>query len=41
MPAPCKRPRYRVKRVNKTKYVRLGYCGKKVFEAKPMKYKRR
>lgn len=43
MPIKCKKgkPRYRAKRISKTKYVRIAYCGKKVVESQVKKYKRR
>jgi hypothetical protein len=41
MPLPCKHPRFRAKRISKTRYVRLGFCGKRVVEVKKKRYKRR
>jgi hypothetical protein len=43
MPIKCARgkPRYRAKKISKTKYVRVAYCGKKLKEAKVKTYKKK
>lgn len=40
MPLSCKHPRFRAKKISKTHYLRIAYCGRKVVEVVKKKYRR-